>query len=284
MDSPDILAAALAAAHPDEAAALLETCEPATAAGFLCTVPTGTGVGVLNEMSSAVAISSLIEMPRESAAALLGATSLSAAAAMLRQMPATPRDALLAAMSRPRRLQVGLLMRQPQLSVGAWMDSSVKPLRRSTRAGDAKAVLKQIPSSTAYLMVIDKDHLYRGRVSVSAVVAADDDVTIGRIFEPDGPTLRATAEVMAALSDTAWSDHDELPVVDRTGKFLGTIRYVDLRQALARSERYALEEIRPPGTSVMDFADLWYLGLARAAEIALGRRNSENSSNRGESK
>ena len=272
MSGIQALAETLAAGHPDETAQMLESFTAAQSAAFLSGIDPRAAAGVVQEFSRPQATAILNEMTAGAAAGIMNGIPVNEAAGLLRGMPSARRDEILGGMHRARQVQIGLVLRQPSMSVGAWMDSAAAPSRKSTLVGDVKKRLVETPASYSRVYVIDDTLAYAGSVPVSSVLAADDSIPLERIFEPGGPTLRAGAEIAQAISDSGWQSHDQLPVVDRTGKFVGAIRYSILRSALAKLEKQPLEVARPPGASLMDFADIWYVGMARVMDTFIGRK------------
>jgi Mg/Co/Ni transporter MgtE len=272
MSGTQALAETLAAAHPDETAQMLENFTAARSAEFLSSLDADAAAGVVQEISRPQATAILNEMTAGAAAGIMNRTPVNEAAGLLRSIPAARRDEILGRMHRTRQVQVGLVLRQPSMSVGAWMDSAAAPSRTSSPVGDVKKRLVETPVSYSRVYVIDDTLAYAGSVPVSAVLAADDNVPLERIYEPGGPRLRAGTEIAQAISDSGWQSHDQLPVVDRTGKFVGAIRYSILRSALTKLEKQPLEAARPPGASLMDFADIWYVGMARVMDTFIGRK------------
>lgn len=266
------LAAVLAAAHPEDAAGLLiefsaadtasflEALEPRTAAALLAAMPPTEGAAGLAAMAPSAAVTRLALMPPR------------AAAGLLRSLSNDQRSALLAGLSRTRQFQVGLVLRQPSQTVGAWMDSTVHAVPPDATMAAVRPMLARDNPIPTHLFVVDAERRLVGSVTVSAVLAAPDEARVDELCTVGGPFLRANAGIEAALADPAWQDYDELPVVDQADQFVGAVRFAVLRQALAESRPDERTLAPVAGGSIMDIANLCYIGMARALDVTIARR------------
>jgi Mg/Co/Ni transporter MgtE len=268
------LAAAMAEAHPEDAARALDDEPVEESTALLVALEADIAAAVLAQMTPSRAAACLAAMDAGPTAARLALMTPRDAAAYLRIADAARRDALIAALPRTRQLQIGLVLRQPVQTVGAWMDSAAPSIRVDSTVVGVRENLPRDAAIPDRLYVIDVERRYAGCVPVSAVLAAAGETRIDELYMPGGHVLRANLGVEAALADAGWVDEDELPVVDQKGQFVGAIRYATLRRATARMN----QEKPQPGddgiSDAMKLADQCYLGLARAMDVAIARRRS----------
>ncbi len=266
------LAATLAAAHPEDAAGLLIEFSAEENASFLTILDDATAASLLTAMPPALGAECLAVMPPKPAVARLTLMPPRAAATLLRSMSDEARSALLSGLSRTRQFQVGLVLRQPSQTVGAWMDTAVHPVPSDALMSAIRSMLARDTPVPTHLFVVDNDRRLIGSLAVSAVLAAEDEERVDEICTLGGPSLRANAGLETAIADPGWQDHDELPVVDHADQLVGAVRFAVLRQALAES-RPDERLIAPTRTgSIMDIANLCYIGMARVLDASIARR------------
>ena len=273
MSEDRTLAFAMAELHPDEAAGFLETCTPAATAEFLTALPPAIAASVAARIAPAHAAAAVAGIDADAARLLVADMPPNAATSVLRRMPQTQRDLIVGGLSQTRQVQLRLLLRQPPRSVGAWMDSTVQPVRLGLSAGEARTIAATRTSDSTHLYVTDAEQTYLGSVALSVLHGVEDAVLVERLYIPGGTALRAGATLDEAVGNESWNALDEMPVVDRHGKFVGSIRYAVLRSATmpaADTETDRAEE-REDG-SIMELADMCYVGMARIMAGAISHR------------
>lgn len=85
---------------------------------------------------------------------------------------------------------------------------------------------------------------------------------------PSHSVLLSTATLEAALAEPAWEAVDMLPVVDRSGKLLGSIRRTVLHRALAAEAKPGADD---KTAKYMSFADTLYVGLAGVLATSIAK-------------
>jgi magnesium transporter len=265
------LARAFAARHAEDAADVLEAQEADAAAALLAAMDDGDGAAMLEHMAPAALAAALDRLPADEAVARLRGMTPQGAAGALRAMETGRREALLAALPRARRVQIGLILRQPLLTVGAWMDSRIAPVRHGATAGEAlRRLSRQEGEVVSPVTVTDGERRLLGAIELPHLLAAAADRPVEELMTADPPRLFANAALDAALLHPGWAEHDALPVVDADGKLVGMIRFAVLRRAVAEMETGSA-----PDTglgSFMDVANLCYLGMAGVMNATIARR------------
>jgi Mg/Co/Ni transporter MgtE len=175
-------------------------------------------------------------------------------------------------LSRTRQFQVGLVLRQPSQTVGAWMDTVAPPVPSDATMAAIRPMLARDTPVPTHLFVVDGDRRLIGSLAVSAVLAAEDEARVDEICTLGGPSLRANAGLDTAIADPGWQDHDELPVIDHAERFVGAVRFARLRQALAESRPDERPMTPARSGSIMDIVNLCFIGMARAIDASIARR------------
>jgi len=266
------LAAAFAASHPEAAARTLEGFAPEEVGALLAALDADAAAPVLAAMAPAAAAGALQRISVRRAVVCLRGLRAQTVGAILRAMAPDRRERVLAGMSKARRLQVALALRQPRRTVGAWMESAAPWAPRAATAASIRDRLARERTVPVLLFVTDDALRHVGSVDAATVLAAADDAVIETLYAPGGPALRASQTVDDAVQDRAWREHDVLPVIDHAGLLVGTIRYAALRSAAtAEDNRGPSDDGRETG-SAMDLANMLYLGMARAMDTTIARR------------
>lgn len=266
------LAAAFAASHPEAAARTLEDMAPEETGALLGSLEAAAATPVIAAMAPAAAAAALGNLSIRKTVDRLRGLAPQSAGAILRVMDPDRRERLLAAMSKARQIQVGLVLRQPRRTVGAWMDSAALTVRPSATAGAVRERLARNGAAPPLLFVTDDDQRHLGSLDAAAVLSADAGATVEALHAAGGPALRANLTIDAAAADPAWREHDVLPVVDHAGRLVGAIRYATLRRATGETASAGPAGVREEIGTAMQLANLLYLGMADVIDSTIARR------------
>jgi len=266
------LAIAFAAGHPDAAARALEELAPEAVGTLLGALDAAAAAPVLAAMAPSAAAAALHGVSLRKIVERLRTLPPQSAAAILRAMEVPRRERVLAAMPKARQLQLGLVLRQPRRTVGAWMDSAIPSVRLDSAAGAVRERLARDGAAPTRLFVADGDRRHVGAVEAAKLLAAPDDAAIESLYTAGGPALRANVTLDAASDHPAWHDHDVLPVVDHAGRLVGAIRYATLRRATGDAAPGRPAGIHDEIGTAMQLANLLYLGMADAIDSTIAYR------------
>lgn len=220
------------AGHPADAARTLEALPPESGAGLLTAVTERAGTPVLAAMlpyhaarclaclEPAVGARYLAMLPPREAAAILRHTDPAARVPVLRRLP------------RAHALRVTLLLRYARALVGAWMDPHVLSLPVDCLVAEAKRRIVEANYPYGVVYAVDDGQRVAGAAALARIVMhAEDEVAVSALVKPEAGALSASALLTHAQDAPEWQRTDVLPVVDRSGAFLGVLRYADLRRA-----------------------------------------------------
>lgn len=231
MEPAHRLTQAYVQAHPIEAARRLESLDVAEAAALLAPLPPEDIAPVLDNLLPAVGAALLDGLPLETATDVLAVLSSSSAIGLLRQYEPAGQGRYLDAMEAVLAGSLRLALAHPEGTAASLCDPRVFTLPPDVSVAEALARLRRTPRyATYYLYVIDRDRKLAGLVTVKELLASDGDHLVGSLMKTSVATLPAEATVGELLQHPQWRLFHTLPVVDRTGTFLGALRYRALRR------------------------------------------------------
>lgn len=261
--------------YPEEVARILEEQGGEEAAAFLERASDAQSAKVLGHMLPAPAARCVQEMSTDVAAKTLAHLHPVAAASIIRCLNEKTRESLLQRMPKRIGFMCAVILNYARTVVGAWMDPLALAVPVTCSTAEARKRVRDDPyDGYRAIYVVNESHALQGIVSLDALISADDDTPISKLIKPVEYSLPDRSRITSIVEHAGWKDNDDLPVVDREQKFLGVIRYANLRRALM--------EITPGTTAsaasntLMGFVEGSFLGLtdivngtfstARAAE------------------
>lgn len=219
--------------HPAEAARALEVATPVEIAAMVADMDSARVAPVVAAMDPTVAAAVLHAMDPPVATRLVTALPPRTASVLLRRTGPTTRAVLLQQLPARTASRFEVLLRYPAGSAGALLDAAVETAPPDVTV---QATLERLHRATgtvdSNLYVIDRRGLLLGVVTLGALISAPPEALLGAIATRQIATLPATAGHAAIVTHPAWRTVQALPVVDRTGRFLGIVRH---------ETRYALE-------------------------------------------
>lgn len=254
--------------HPREAAAILNLQGPADVGEVVEALDPDHAAVLLADMTTDAVAACLMSLPADRAASHLGNLPTRTAAAILRQIDDGQRADLLQAMPTATRIQVEMMMRQPSHRIGAWIETRIITIAEGTAADAARRTLAKAAHAEGDIYVVDAAGALAGLVTPARLIGLRAKQSIDEAARPPRAVLNASTSIEAALAEPAWTFVDTLPVVDRTGKLLGSVRQSVLRRALvANAEPGAGKK----DTAYMNMADTIYVGLAGVLATSISR-------------
>jgi Mg/Co/Ni transporter MgtE len=270
------LAKAFASSHAEAAADVLDGLPAEAAAALLTALPPGAAGNVLVHMR---ALNCLKHIPADAAAACLYDLAPQPAAEVLRRLDLDQRAAIIASLPRARRLQIDLILRQPTQTVGAWMETRMATARVGSAVAEVRRRLVLHDDSTdGWLFVIGPRRQLVGAIPFGRLMTAPGPARVETLLRGGPSPLRANVVIGAAIDHGGWRDHDVIPVVDGQTRLVGVLSHASLRRALAEVMRADIKDV-PKGT-LMDVANIWYLGMAEIMNATIARKPDTNATGR----
>jgi len=232
--------------HPESAAQILERHDVDAVTRFLHETPVAFSAPVVARMSPYFSSRICKRLDPAFVVGILASLETSLIAAILRYLDKKMREQILQELSVGTRTSCNLLLRFAQNTVGAWMTQNVAIIPDDCLVSDA---LNTISSSadtmhTSYLFAIDRERKLCGRIHYTALLRALPAQSVKTLIDSECLALSGRMSLSQAVRHTDWDRYDVLPVLSRSGKFIGALRHVDLRKGL---EQHAVRVEREPG-------------------------------------
>ena len=220
--------------RPEAAARELEDMPAEDAAALFAMVPARIGAEVLRLMAAQGAARCVEILPAERGAGLLRELPFVDAATLFRNLPAGVRGAvsedLPAGLARDLRLAVSY----PVGTVGAVMDQAAITVADTRTAEDAiKLLRRRRRKAVDHLFVVDGGGRYVGMARTGDILRADGKARMDGLMDTAVTPLSNRATLASVLGNPQWNSSLALPVVGRTGNFLGALSRAALGAGLA---------------------------------------------------
>ena len=257
----DRIATEFVEAYPDDAARVLEDAAPEVAGAVLGALPASVATAVLREMNPHSAAQGLASLAPDAASRIVRHLPVALAAALVLRLDAGERGALLKALPAKVSVPLRMVLRFPAGSVGSIIDPRVVTVRPETRVGEATEIARRAPALLRrHLYVLDERQRLAGMVDARQCLVRDPELPIGRLDQDEPVALRARTSLREASRHPGWERFSVLPATDHRGVFLGVVRRVSLRRALADGVAPA-PEAELTGLA-LDLADLYWQAAA----------------------
>lgn len=226
----ETLSRAFLSSHPPEATRVLERFSPAEMAPFFENIPSEAARKIIFEMGEPYARLCLELMDPPKAASLFSLLTREHAAALIRGMDPKKREPLLAELPPDASLSIRSLLRFPRDTAGAVMDSRVLSFPEDLPVHQALQRIRQNPGlMTHYAYVVDRRGLLVGVTTLTELMLAPPRRILRSVMKAPVERLSVLDIGTYIIRHPAWKRFHKLPVVDRSGKFLGVVRYKTLR-------------------------------------------------------
>lgn len=151
-------------------------------------------------------------------------------ASALRAADAPVRKRALDVLPAKRRSAVMRLLRASPDSAASLVEAAVAALPSTMTASDALSKLKAEPSPTSYVYVLGEQQSLVGVVSMADLLVAKGTSPLSDIANTEALSIDASVTWAEILAHQGWERFHMLPVVDRSGRFLGAVRLATVRK------------------------------------------------------
>lgn len=230
MNPGDRLTLAYLQAHPVEAARRLEFLPPEEAVALLAPFDSTDIALVLEHLLPDAGAALLGHLPLKTAAEALSYVTSSAAIAVLRRCGRDLQAGLVAGLTSDVRPTIQRALTYPENTAGSLADPQILTLAPDLSVWEALTrVSRDHRRATYYLYVLDRAAQLTGVVSLKQLLAADPNDRVGTVMSTDLVSVSASSTAEELLLHPNWRVFHTMPVVDRSGAFLGALRYRTLR-------------------------------------------------------
>ncbi len=224
------LAGQLLENHPQEAAAVLDLLLNREA------------VAVIKECSAKVAATVLCQMASSAASSIIGVLSVTEASAIIAELPPTSaslilrrldvqtRDSIVNELPADLSRSIQLLLRHKQHTAGALMDPNALALPSDLTVRQALKIVRQYPQRVSgFLFVVDREQILIGSIGLRELIISSPDTTLSKAAKSPVGRIGVDAEKRSIIANPGWRFAQCLPVVDKTGCFVGAIEFETMR-------------------------------------------------------
>ncbi|HSM07243.1 MAG TPA: CBS domain-containing protein [Longimicrobiales bacterium] len=220
------LATQLLTAHPAQAAAALEPLSDDEIFSVLGVAPPGATATLLTRLAPQRASEVLSRIEGAMAEAVVEHLGLDAAAHLVRRLGPDAQAGFVDALAPEQREPLRALLAFPPGTAGALMDSRVLAVPEDVTVAEAVRRIRKAPDHVRYnVYVVDREQRLVGVLNLRELLLADGQKTLASIANRDVLSVLADADRAAVRAHPAWREAHSLPVVDRSGTYLGAIRY-----------------------------------------------------------
>jgi Mg/Co/Ni transporter MgtE len=251
------LAAAFLSRRPGVAARLLETMEPGKAVEVLEASPASIAAAVLYRMLPSSSARCAERMAMNKIVSLLEHLPVVTGATLLRHFAQPARQDVLRQIGATRAAALRLLLRYPANAVGAWMNPGVLTISGDYSVSEAADLLEHDDHAEPRVYVLDRDRRPRGAVRGMTLLRRVHKGDLGSIVEPV-ESIWARESLIAAQRHECWEWQSEAPVVNRLGKFVGSITFAELIKGQRSAQKTSSSS--SAGESLTELTELFWHG------------------------
>ena len=232
------LTLAFMGSRPDAAARVLEDMPAEDAAALFAQVPARVGADVLRRMAAFSAARCLETLPAERGAGLLRELPFVDAVTFFRNLAPGARTAISDDLPADLARDLRIAVTYPVGTVGAVMDQTAVSVAATRTVDDvAKLVKRRRRKTTDHLFVVDDAGRFLGTVRAGDLLRADGKTPVADLMDGTVAALSNRATLASVLGNPQWNSYLALPVIGRTGNFLGALSRAALGAGLAELRR-----------------------------------------------
>ena len=233
LDANDLLSVrnALADLHPSELADLLESLPGEIRDELWVHVERDVEGNVLAHANDSVRAALLENMAPQEVAAATSNLDSDDAADILQDLPESLADEVLRSMDEQNRARIASVLSYPEDTAGGLMNVDMVTVRADVEAEVVLRYLRAlgtVPDKTDSLMVVDRENIYLGVLSLAALVSAPAERFVGDLMTLDAQGIIATTDAATVALVFEQRDLLSAAVVDGNGTLLGRITVDDV--------------------------------------------------------
>ncbi len=216
--------------HPSEVADFLESLPGKSRETIWNLLDLDKEGDVLAHLQDAVRSELLEQMHPHEVAAATRDLETDDVADIIQDLPENIQDTVLLSMDEQNRLRLASVLSYPEDTAGGLMNTDVIPIRADVTLDVVIRYLRRvenIPEKTDNLMVVDRENLYLGTLSVISILVGDPEEFVGNIMkEETGISADLSANEVAKMFEQR--DLVSAAVINGEGMLLGRITIDDV--------------------------------------------------------
>lgn len=218
--------------HPKDAARILEQFTPEQLAGYLEPVPSHAAAVVLKYIIPSIATECLKAMALDKSSSIIMHLGVERASLLLRRMKSSIRVQFIRSMSPVFANMTRLVLRYPEGTVGQVMDPDIFAVDENMTVDEVIKIIKNSPplAHNEIFITGDRQQLL-GIIDIRRLLIDDGDQTMQKIMQPPGLSIPARSSLASVMNHPQWLQQENIPVIDRSGVFIGILSRTMLHQA-----------------------------------------------------
>lgn len=260
MKEDQILLEEFIANHTADAARLIEQLKGEQISVFIKNLPIDSSAVLLQEMDTYQALKCLEALDSKQSAKIMEGLPTSITSSFLRKMQKEKGESILEKMESQISESLSQMLSHLENTAGALMDPQVPTILEDLNIKEAfDRVKKSKQQSYQYVYVLDRDRKLIGIVKLEDLIIGGPKEQITSIMNKEFPFLYSEVEIQKVLDNPGWLEYDALPVLDRTGIFIGAINHSLIRKMEINKKRKTPRHAIVAGNAL---GELYRLGLS----------------------
>ena len=256
--------------HPSEVADFLESLPGKSREKIWNLLELDKEGDVLAHLQDAVRSDLLEQMHPHEVAAATKDLETDDVADIIQDLPEDIQDSVLLSMDEQNRLRLASVLSYPEDTAGGLMNTDVIPIRADVTLDVVMRYLRRvenIPEKTDNLMVVDRENLYLGTLSVIDILVRDPEEFVGNIMkEETGISADLSDNEVAKIFEQR--DWISAAVIDEQGVLLGRITVDDVVDVIQEEAEQTVRSMAGLGDDDM-FAPIFTSTKRRAVWLGI---------------
>lgn len=252
--------------HSTDAVRLLEQMTFEVAHSFVEKIPTDLALKLLQNMNVYLAYKILEQMEVEKSVKIIESLPVITAASFLRRMDKTKKEEILENSESTVSRLLSQILYHDEDTAGAFMDPQVIVLSSDLNVKEAfERVKKSKQQFLNYLYVTDPEGKLLGVVKLEDLIASESKENITNVMNSEFPHLYSEVEVQKIADHPGWVDYNALPVLDRSGVFLGVLNHKAIRKLELDKTKKTPQKVIMVGSALGELYRIGLTGLLNSA-------------------
>jgi magnesium transporter len=252
--------------HSADAARLLEQMTFEQTYTFIEKISTDLALILLPEMDVYLAYKCLEQMEVEKSVKIIETLPTNTSASFLRRMSKIRREEILEKSEPTTARLLAPILYHPEDTVGAFIDPQVIVVSSELNVKEAfEKVKKSKQQFLNYLYVTSPEGKLLGIVKLEDLVASESKDNINNVMNTEFPHLYSEVEAQKIADHPGWLEYSALPVLDRSGIFLGVLNYKAIKKLELDKTKKIPKKVILAGSALGELYRIGLTGLLNSA-------------------
>jgi magnesium transporter len=252
--------------HSMEASRLLEEMSFEQVFSFIEKIPEELAVVLFNEMDVYSAYKCLEALEVQKSVEIIEALPINTAVSFLRRMNKIKREEILEKSEKNISRLLTQMLYHAEDTVGALMDPQMLVIPSELNVKEAFERVKKSKNQTLnYLYVTNSEGKLLGIVKLEDLIASESKKQITSVMNSGFPHLNSEVEAKKIINHPGWFEYNALPVLDRSGVFLGALNQKVIRKVELESTKKVPRQAILAGNALGELYRIGLTGLLNSA-------------------